>query len=352
VVWAVEGKYQLEHTTRPLLNTRVAASFISPEGNYYETMLKRGHDSASFQAILPLPYYSVGSEKFEVAGGGVSIFESFRASINLGLPLLASMMSRSRTEHTLRMLELFSSDLTPKSLPAQLPSRKPLLAVVSRLDSLNPAEKALLRRGARLLMTMPRTLLYELPLASFDTQRPEQEKAAFAARAAAMLREGDMWRTAPGAPVVWRSFEQEQAPSRASFTRPGAAHLRKGGVLPLFDGPLPGALPTDTATYELSIWAHAKTTEWLPGIIYRQFSPDGQPVEVVDQQFKQLREISGEWVRFSTVVHLRNPANRVTVEMNGADIVVDDLLIRPRSTNVYWLDQRAKLVLNGFPLHR
>jgi hypothetical protein len=52
------------------------------------------------------------------------------------------------------------------------------------------------------------------------------------------------------------------------------------------------------------------------------------------------------------VVHLRNPANRVVVEMNGADIVVDDLLIRPRSTNVYWLDQRGKLVLNGFPLHR
>ena len=349
VVWAFEAKYQLEAITRPLKDNGVASTFIGAPNNYYELMAQASANPDNYQAILPLPYYSVGSEKFDIGASGVTAFEGFRASLNLHLPLAAVMMSRSRSETTLRLLELFSSDLTPKSWPATLPSRKPLLVVASRQDSLRPAEKALLRRGARRLLATDQVTLYELPLTAFDTNRPAQERAFFAAHRATLPRQGELWRTAAGPGIVWNTFGQEQAPGGVSFTRPGAGHLPKG-ALPLFDGPLPGALPTDTATYELSIWAYAKTSDWLPGVLYRQLDAAGQEVERVDEQLKTSTEISGNWVRFSTIIHLKNPANRITIESGGNDLVVDDLLIRPRSTNVYWLDQRGQPVLNGFPL--
>jgi hypothetical protein len=265
------------------------------------------------------------------------------------MPLAAIMMARSRVESSLRLLQLFSSDLTPKPWVAQLPNNKPLLVVASHVDSLRPAEKNLLRHGARKLLSTGRVDLYELPLAAFATVRPAQERAAFAAHQATLPRQGEMWRTAAGPEIVWNSFPKEQAPGGVSFTRPGAGHLRKG-TLPLFDGPLPGALATDTATYELSIWAYAKTSDWLPGVLYRQRDSNGKEVELVDDQLKRSTEISGDWVRFSTIIHLKNPNNRITIESGGSDLVVDDLLIRPRTTNVYWLDQQGQLVLNGFPL--
>lgn len=349
VIWAYEAKYQFGAITKPLKDNSIASSFIGLPNNYYELMAQAGANPENYQAILPLPYYSVGSEKFDIGASGVTAFEGFRAALNLHLPLAAVMLSRSRTESTLRLLELFSSDLTPKSWPATLPSRKPLLVVASRLDSLRPAEKALLRRGARRLLTNDRVTLYELPLTAFDTNRPARERADFAARQATLPREGEMWRTNPGAGIVWNTFEREIAPNGVSFTRPGAGHLRKGN-LPLFDGQLPGALPTDTATYELSIWAYAKTSDWLPGLLYRQYDAAGQEVEKVDEQLKTSTEISGDWVRYSTIIHLKNPANRIAIESGGKDLVVDDLLIRPRTTNVYWLDQRGQPVLNGFPL--
>ena len=349
VVWAFEAKYQLEAITRPLNDNGVASTFIGAPNNYYELMAQASANPDDYQAILPLPYCSVGSEKFDIGASGVTAFEGFRASLNLHLPLAAAMMARSRSETTLRLLQLFSSDLMPKSWPATLPSRKPLLVVASRLDSLRPAEKALLRRGARRLLATDQVTLYALPLTAFDTNRPARERAAFAARQATLPRQGELWRTAAGPGIVWNTFGQEQAPGGVSFTRPGAGHLRKG-ALPLFDGQLPGALPTDTATYELSIWAYAKTSDWLPGVLYRQLDAAGQEVERVDEQLKTSTEISGDWVRFSTIIHLKNPANRITVESGGNDLVVDDLLIRPRSTSVYWLDQRGQPVLNGFPL--
>ncbi|UOQ98177.1 hypothetical protein MUN81_01480 [Hymenobacter sp. 5317J-9] len=348
-VWGVEIKFYLEAVTRPLARNSVASSLIAPQENYYELLAQAGVNPENYQAILPLPYYSVGSEKFDVSPSNISAFEGFRASLNLHLPLAAAMMARSRSETTLRLLEMFSSDLTAKHLPVAFPSRKPLLVVASRQDSLRPAENALLRRGARRLLATGQVTLYELPLSVFETTRPAQLRADFAARQATLLREGELWRSAPGAGIVWNTFAQDQAPTGVSFTRPGAGHLRKGSLL-LFDGPLPGALPTDTATYELSIWAYAKTSDWLPGLLYRQRDAEGKETEMVDEQLKRSTEISGDWVRYSTIVHLKNPANRITVESGGTDLVVDDLLIRPRSTNVYWLDQRGQLVFNGFPL--
>ena len=348
IIWGLEIKYQLEAITRPLSANSVASGFIAPPENYYERLAQAGINPANYQAILPLPYYSIGSEKFDLSFSNVSAFEGFRASLSLELPLAATMMARSRVESALRLMQLFSSDLTPKRWLQALPSTKPLLVVASRQDSLRPAEKALLRRGARRLLSTGQVDLYELPLSAFATTRPARERATFAARQATLPRQGEMWRTAAGPAIIWNTFPQEQAPGGVSFTRPGAGHLRKG-TLPLFDGPLPGALPTDTATYELSIWAYAKTSDWLPGLLYRQRDAEGKEMELVDDQLKRSTEISGDWVRFSTIIHLKNPNNRITIESGGTDLVVDDLLIRPRSTNVYWLDQHGQLVFNGFP---
>ncbi|MBC6612968.1 hypothetical protein H8B15_18750 [Hymenobacter sp. BT507] len=345
LLWGLEAKYQVEAATHPLRDAQVATHFLSPDDNYAELLSKAGHDPARFQALLPLPYYSLGSEKFDLGGSEISVVEGFRAALNLRLPIIAGMMSRTSTTQALSLLQLFSSDLTPKSLPAQLPSQRPLLVVASRQDALRPAETALLQRGAQQLLQTDRVTLYELPLTAFATARPAKERAWFAAHQASLLKEGPIWRTAPGPAVIWRTFSENSA--SASFTQPGAAHRSKG-LLTLYEGPLPGA--TDTTSYELSIWAYAKTSDWLPVLRYRQLDPSGNEVERREESMKTSTEIHGDWVRFAYVIQLKSPQNRVEVAMDGADILVDDLLIRPRSTQVYWLDSRGQPVLNGYPL--
>ncbi len=351
LVWGLEAKYQLEALTGPSIKNRIAEDFLGRREGYANVLAGAGHYATRYQAILPLPYFSLGSEKFGLEPSFTSGVESFRAALHLHLPLAATMMSRTGTEQTLRLLQLFSSDLTPKSLPATFPDQRPLLVVASAVDSLRPAERALLRRGARLLTTYHNVKLYELPLSAFATQRPQQEAAWFGAHQAELLKEGPLWRSPAGAGIVWQSFAAEHARGDVSFTQPGAAHAKKG-PLSIFNAPLPGAAPTDTATYELSLWAYAKTTDWLPAFTYQQFTADGQQVEQVNESLNRSTEISGDWVRYSTVIHLRNPANRISVQIDGDDIIVDDLLIRPRGTRVYWLDAQGQLVLNGFPLHQ
>jgi len=345
LLWGMEAKYQVEAATRPLQDARVADRFISPHDNYFALLSEAGHDPTRFQALLPLPYYSLGSEKFDLGGSEVSVYEGFRAALNLRLPLIAGMMSRTSTTQALSLLRLFSSDLNLKALPAQLPSQRPLLVIASRQEALRPAEDSLLQRGARQLLQTDRVTLYELPLTAFATARPAQERIWFAEHRTTLLKEGPIWRTAPGPAVIWRSFQNSSA--TAFFTQPGAAHQKKG-LITLYKGALPRA--ADTTSYELSIWAYAKTSDWLPALRYRQLDSSGNEVERREESLKTSTEIHGDWVRFAYTIQLKSPENHVEVALDGNDIVADDLLIRPRSTNVYWLDSTGKPVLNGYPL--
>ncbi|UOQ75531.1 hypothetical protein MUN84_12610 [Hymenobacter sp. 5516J-16] len=214
LVWGLEAKYQLEAITRPLLANRVADTFLRPGNNYAELLARSGHYPDQYQAILPMPYFSLGSEKFDLSGIiDVSAAESFRAALSLHRPVAATMMSRTSTEQTLRLLELFSSDLTPKSWPSQLPSQQPLLVVASRRDALRPAEQALLRRGAKLLTETPLVQLYELPLSAFTTQRPATERAWFTAHQAELLREGKCGARPPDRRLSGAAFRRKPRPA-------------------------------------------------------------------------------------------------------------------------------------------
>lgn len=361
IIWAYEAKYHLEATTRPLLQTRVADFLLDDAAAiaYKPLLTAVNRQPNDFQAILPLPYFALGSEKFGLEPTSISAGEGFRASYQTGLPLAAVMMSRTSLAQSLSSMNLFSSDLLPKTLPAQFPSRRPLLVVASAVDSLRPAEQALLRRGAHLLTRTDRVRLYELPLTAFATDRPTRERAWFAAHRDSLRQEstesGPVWCSAPAPGVVWRTFPTNSPAGSASrwpgFTRPGVAHNRSGETV-LFNGtlPHPPGLTDTTRAYDITFWAYAATTDWLPAATFRQLTPAGAEVEVQNTSLNRSTEILGNWVCQHFGFRLTDPANRIEVRVSGLDYAVDDLLIRSRATNVYWLATDGNPVRNGYPL--
>ncbi len=361
VVWGYEAKLQIEANTRQMRNYAIADRFFDDwTPTAYGPLLTSANRRASdFQAILPLPYYSLGSEKFGFGPTETSAFEGFRAAYQTGLPLAAVMMSRTSLAQTLSLINLFSSDQISKSLPAQLPSQRPFLVVASAVDSLRPAEQALLGRGARLLARTGTVRLYELPLSAFVTARPARERVWFAAHRDSLRTEptesGPVWCSAPAPGVVWRTFAPNLPAGSTTrwpgFTRPGVAHGRTG-ELTLFNGPLPRpAVGADTArTYDVLVWAYAPTTDWLPIVTLRQLTPSGGPIEYYDANLNVATEVVGQWVGQHFRVRLLDPANHLDVRVSGLDYAVDDLLIRPLSTNVYWQAADGTPVRNGYPM--
>ncbi len=92
-----------------------------------------GIDLQKYQAILPIPYYHVGSElmPFTVDPNEYLCTSSMQASLLTKLPLMANKQSRTATYQAQQLLKIFTDGKLSDTLLNQL-NNKPVLALVNR----------------------------------------------------------------------------------------------------------------------------------------------------------------------------------------------------------------------------
>ena len=93
-----------------------------------------GHlDPRNYQAILPIPYYFVGSENYDITLDDDNDWSTytFRLQLNTGLPLMSCKMSRSPLSFNTTLIEFVAYDSLSKELKAKL-THKPILVAVKR----------------------------------------------------------------------------------------------------------------------------------------------------------------------------------------------------------------------------
>ena len=144
-----EAWSQASEITRTLSSARVPVGRVLPgrKDSLAGPSLPPGVQAGAYQAILPLPYYHIGSDiDFRYLGQGRSMPVSMALSLKTGLPLLA--MHGARTPLALTTMSLSLIDRGPElaTLRSHFPNQKPFLIVVSEPD-LTAAEEALLGRS-------------------------------------------------------------------------------------------------------------------------------------------------------------------------------------------------------------
>ncbi|NNE56425.1 MAG: hypothetical protein HKN32_10420 [Flavobacteriales bacterium] len=97
-----------------------------------------------FAAIMPLPYYHVGSERWSLEPDQNILKESMMLAYKTGKPLLSSIMSRSSMYDTKRHLELIAPAMYHKELVDSISGNVLILADEARC---NEDERALLSAG-------------------------------------------------------------------------------------------------------------------------------------------------------------------------------------------------------------
>ena len=329
----------------------------------YPGFLTLAHRSpADFQAILPLPYFAIGSEKWAVPLAGGFDFEVFRASLQLELPLAATMMSRTPLPVARALLQTVASPLIARDQLPPLPSARPYLLVVAAGAAL-PSDQQRLVAQAQPLIATDRVNLYALPVAAL---RADARAAALADTARRGPVPGAAVSAGPGVArqisglahsIVGEDFRQPDAgrpgldPAASGRSAPGAAVQPRQPAVPaltLYDGPLPG--PTDSLRYEASVWLSVRTRTALPWLHVKQLGPDGQVVAEAETDVKFSPDVQGDWVR-ATVTWPRHPAaTRLLMYVDGSDLVADDLLVRPVRTHVWGRTAGGVVTRDGYGL--
>jgi hypothetical protein len=104
----------------------------------------RSIDLSKYQAILPLPYFHIGSENLNVRLRGNMPLPAFVASIKTGLPLLAVTSSRISLSQTFQSIQLVSEPCNTLSLIDKLDKNKEILIVYDR-SQLNSVEDEIVK---------------------------------------------------------------------------------------------------------------------------------------------------------------------------------------------------------------
>ncbi len=320
----------------------MAAAFENEDHNYQELLGWTAWPAQRFQAILPLPFFAVGTDKIALDGTSETVYQAYRASLNLHLPLLAMSLGRASIGQTLNITQLLSNELIAKPLLNNLPSQKPILLLVTP-QPLTMAEQRLVGL-ARKITSTPEVTLYELPISALAATTTAAERAKAVALLPTLVPRAGLY-TTTGKGAIYRDFGQQ--PDRRGRLGAGAWYEPLDKFSTLYDGPLP--TPADTGRYEASVWVNARTGYGLGGMqvkVYRQ----GVMVELRSTDARHVTDVDGDWVR--VVLEFRRPpgADRLEVLYENRDLLADDLLIRPLDTNVYWRDAKGQPVLNGYSL--
>jgi hypothetical protein len=352
LLWGIDALISSRRFGHLTNDTPRAAELIGTTGSFQQYLTKAQHYTTDFQAILPLPAFSLGSEKWSLGTQGGSEFDIFRASLQTDIPLAATMMSRTSIRQTQALLSLVAGPLIARDslLKARLDGR-PLLLLVA-IGAPLPAAQQRLVKLAQPLYTTDRVALYSLPIAAALADERAAALTDTAARVPLTPADGGMAsNTRSGLPhaVTISRFAGNDHPGRSSQGAAVQPTTDTEHRLTLYDGPLPGA--SDTLRYETSVWLDLRTPFALPWLHVKQFDAAGTQLADQELNVKGEFDTQGHWVRAAVAWQRQPTAVRLHVYLDGDKLVADDLLTRPVRTHVWDRTRKGIITRDGYGLN-
>ncbi len=97
-----------------------------------------------FQAIVPIPFYNIGSENYEKQASNELYLNSMLLAHHTGLPLTSSYLTRISLEESRNAMQFFAPNFYPKAIQNDLPSALPFLVIWDKNEQIEQEEQHLL----------------------------------------------------------------------------------------------------------------------------------------------------------------------------------------------------------------
>lgn len=341
-IWALEAYANV----RTKLNQLNASSSEFLDTYYPKLFESLNIKAADYQAIIPLPYYNLGSEKIYITNSDLSVYQSLKASYSLGLPIASVYMSRSSISRSYKLAQIFSSELIQKEIVYDLPDKRPFL-VLSTSAVLNEYENALLKKTIPIVET-ERISLYSLPT---DSIYDNIDKAweAYLINKDSLLPYDNLLLSRPSANVIYKSFD-ETGIGKGVFggkcTQPSIT------TIDFFDEPFAAS---DSQLFEASVWTKSHPDRSaFPLFYYKQFDKANNVIESFEDNPKFGVECYGDWIKSTILFKLKESGNRVHlyIEDEQKKIIADEFLIRPVDVDVYCKMKSGGVAKNNYLIHQ
>jgi hypothetical protein len=138
-LWTLDAIVNVKYNKSMMLNRTAKEVFTD---NYVSQWQSAGVNIAEHQAILPLPFALVGSEKIGLEKGRNSSMYAMKGSFSSGLPIIGGAMSRTSLGVTEKSAQIISDSLFPRPILDDFDQEKKILILQSN-EPLSIEEKRL-----------------------------------------------------------------------------------------------------------------------------------------------------------------------------------------------------------------
>ena len=303
-----------------------------------------GIDYDDFQAVLPAPYFNLGSDQFWYDAAGNLLPHTLILGVQSGLPTTGAALTRTSRHQAFNQLQLATEPYCPPAILEDFPNGKPLLLLVSKEQFEREREQyEHLLEDVYLLYEDRELALYRMPLRSFQTRIDNRVRAI-----THRLQTDSLNLHEVGGFV---SNQAQQTFAYHSFDTLSAERIYQGGGAyqgsaaeknSIFDGPLPRQQAE--GWYTFSAWVYVDEDRLLRGTsLIEEYDPASGEL-LKQQQYTLHRQIavmdSNGWalLEFPYVPVSSDSAIRWSLQQSDlpdAALFVDELLIRQNINDLY-----------------
>lgn len=308
------------------------------ENNLPENQWIKEIDPDDYQAIIPIPYFHVGSENIWIESRCEMMKQTFIASLKTGLPTNGVMLGRTSISQSFRSIELVMEPYREPEVLHDLPNQKPFLVLASRCNELTGAEKQLVKSADYITENN----LFTVSSISVDILKSrageQREKVIEELKSRTLYPQTDFLLTDSSGSLFYNGFENSA----------GESYYGKSGYSgtiedynTIFHGTLPFA-GCDTLLV-ISFWLGDARKDLIPRSTI-EFAWTDSTGRFVHAEYRNLGNLytalDGDWALLEYSIKTPDPGNKLKVtiwnpNLRKTNLNIDELLIRPSSLDVY-----------------
>ncbi len=287
-----------------------------------------------FQAIMAVPLVSIRTDKMVFNRSLLAYNEAMKIANVSGIPIIQSSTSRPSLSQSLSNIQMISDTLIPKTRLKDM-NDKPLLLIAHTKTALHPGEQRLVERGT-MVGQSNEFAYYRLPVSAFRAgELPDQYPPI------PLKRSADVDIYAPDSLDFYYDGFADGA-GNAIF-RGSGSKFGSRGPLEIFKS----EIDFNNSPWEASFWVYVDPSyHGMPVVTYR-FGDGPDQNEMKKIALYNQPDIWDGWIRVAFT--LQNTTWH-SIELDGHDMTVDELLVRPVSVNIKTTYKGGQVSINNFPL--
>lgn len=308
--------------------------------NDWKKML-RTVDFSNYQAIVPLPFYHIGSENFGKEGTDKIYHISMLLGYHSNLPLVSNYSTRTSIWESKNVMQVISPVFYKKAIEKDIKDTRPFLIIFSN-EELLECERDVLSRGKEIYKNKDFTLLEISKKELFSTNTIRWFETFNEKKSQMTVKEGFFINTTDTSSYLW-FVNYDSIPNPIAFNGTGALSTPKKDytILKKFGK---GELKNNTE-YIASFWfynAGNNHGQDVPNglFVYQTNHEDGSLEWVKMENISAGLNVNGDWSLIELRFLVTDAANTSELFVKGDDASkitwnIDDLFIREATVDVY-----------------